>query len=221
MLIRHNPLLEQQKLQHSIFGKIPGKLYVKSVRFSEQATRLYLELQKAARLLSQDDVYRIDSVLRATGRYVLMLHELSAMTPTVITDIEARGMADSWDRLAIVANCCQYSIRLDRNALIQQRRSLSLSILAMCLLNGEILNNGHDGHDVTSVASQKMSQLLEYQMFQGFSAPKKDIRRLTFNKGCRLTDVVLTADGVAAGGHLWELSHVIDTVKFTQELPLT
>ena len=65
-----------------------------------------------------------------------------------------------------------------------------------------------------------MSQFLKYQMFHGFSAPKKDVRRLTFNKGCRLTDVVLTSDGIVAWGHLWELSHVIDTARFPQELPL-
>ncbi|KAM3562072.1 hypothetical protein ARSEF4850_002920 [Beauveria asiatica] len=41
------------------------------------------------------------------------------MTSTIIADIEAR----------------------DGEALSLQRRSLSLSLLAMCLLNGEILDN--------------------------------------------------------------------------------
>ena len=56
--------------------------------------------QKANYTLSQDDLSRIESVLRATGRYALMLRESSAMTPTVIADIEARGMAKPWDRIA-------------------------------------------------------------------------------------------------------------------------
>lgn len=68
-----------------------------------------------------------------------MVHSSSSMTSTVIADIEARGLSKPWDRLA---NCCQYPVRLDGGALSRQCRSLSLSVLAMCLLNSEILDNG-------------------------------------------------------------------------------
>ncbi|PTB40445.1 hypothetical protein M441DRAFT_90659 [Trichoderma asperellum CBS 433.97] len=91
--------------------------------------------------LPPDDVCRVNDVLRAAGRYTEMLPKSSAMTPTIVADIEARGLLKPWDRLAILANCCQYPVRLDYEALNKQRRSLSLSILAMCLLNGEILDN--------------------------------------------------------------------------------
>ncbi|KAH8889905.1 hypothetical protein GQ53DRAFT_842473 [Thozetella sp. PMI_491] len=67
LLIRHNPLLERQKLQYAMFGKIPGELSVNSVHFSKQATRLCQKLCKAAERLSQDDKSRIHNVLQATG----------------------------------------------------------------------------------------------------------------------------------------------------------
>lgn len=217
LLIRHNPLLERQKLQYTMYGKIPGELCVESVRFSIQATWLCLKLEKADKQLSQEDTSRINSVLQATGRYNLILDESSAMTPRIIADIEARGMEQPSDRLAIVANCCQYSMRLDYNALSRQDYSLSLSILAMCLLNGEILN----GNDSMPVGHLTMSEFLKRQMFRKFKAPKRDRRKQTYYKGCRLTDVELTATGIATKGHLWKLGLIIDTAKFTQNLPRT
>src|SRR5437773_2617343 len=76
-----------------------------------------------------------------------------------------------------------------------QGRSLGLSVMAMCLLNGEIVYNGNN--DMTSVAGLTVSEVLNRLMFREFNAPEDDTRRLTFNKGCRLTDVELTAGGIA------------------------
>jgi hypothetical protein len=139
------------------------------------------------------------------------------MTPTVIADIEARGLDKPWDRLAIIANCCQYSVRLDSDALIQQRYSLSLSMLAMCLLNGEILNNNDE--DLKPITLSTASEFLKEQSFKAFSAPGGDARKLTYNKGCRLRDVKLTSDGILTKGHLWKLGRVVDTAMFRRKLP--
>lgn len=146
-----------------------------------------------------------------------MLPESSCMTPTVMADIEARKLSEPRDRLSLVANCCQYPIRLDSDALKLQQRSLSLSVLAMCLLNGEILDNSKG--DMASAAVLTTSEFLKKLMFQGFNAPEDDTRRLTFNKGCRLTDVELMAEGIAARGHVWKLGRVIDTSTFCWKLP--
>ncbi|KAJ9129701.1 Heterokaryon incompatibility [Pleurostoma richardsiae] len=220
LLIRHDPSLEADKLRCEDFGKIPGELCVASCTFSEQATRLCLALRSVGGLLPED-FQQIDRVLRAAGRYTLLLDRSSCMTPTVIDDIEVRGLSNPWDRLALVANCCQYTIRLDSAALSRRQYSLSLSMLAMCLLNGEILNNGESVcSDVpTSIAELTTSQSLKKLMFRGFSAPEDDNRRLTFVKGCRFTDVELTAGGIATKGHLWKLGHVIDTAGFCRKLP--
>jgi hypothetical protein len=134
-----------------------------------------------------------------------------------MTDIEARGLLKPWDRLAILANCCQYPVRLDCEALSKQRRSLSLSVLAMCLLNGEILDNNDSNLEL--VAPLTTSAFLKRKLFKAFRAPEDDTKRLTFNKGCRLTNVKLTADGILAKGHLWKLSRVIDTSMFNKTLP--
>ncbi|KAL9489743.1 hypothetical protein ACSS6W_002020 [Trichoderma asperelloides] len=215
LLIRHDESLERRKLQHQSFGDMPGELCIQSVHFSTEATRLCLALDGVN--LSPDDKRRIEHVKRAAGRYTELLPESSAMTPIVVTDIEERGLSKPWDRLAIVANCCQYPVRLDYEALSNQGYSLSLSVLAMCLLNGEILDNS-DGSP-GPVASLTMSSFLQTKLFKAFSAPEDDVRRLTFNKGCRLTGVKLTAGGILAKGHLWKLGQVIDTSKFRWNLP--
>ncbi|EFZ04529.2 hypothetical protein MAA_01603 [Metarhizium robertsii ARSEF 23] len=217
LLIRHNPSLESQKLRYHLFGKIPGELCISSVAFSAQVTQLCLAIRGAAESMRLNDLRRIDNILQAAGRYALILPESSCMTPTVIADIETRGLTQPWDRLALIANCCQYPVRLDSEVLCRRSQSLSLSILAMCLLNGEILNNSND--DTTSVAGLTTSVFLKRLIFRGFSAPEDDNRPLTFNKGCRLTDVELTACGVVVKGHLWKLGRVIDTSTFWPKLP--
>lgn len=212
LLIRHPLSLEPQKQRHGVFGELSGELCIPSVTFSKEATQLCLALRGVGPSLQ-----RIDDVLRATGRYTLMLSGSHSMTPTVVSDIEARGIKMPWDRLAIIANCCQFPVRLDDGALSRQCHSLSLSVLAMCLLNGELLDNSNVG--MTSVAGLTTSEFLNKLMFRAFNAPEEDPRRLTFNKGCRLTDVELTAGGIATRGHLWKLGHIIDTAKFQEELP--
>ncbi|KAH7308941.1 hypothetical protein B0I35DRAFT_490832 [Stachybotrys elegans] len=186
LLIRHDPPLEHQKLDYGLFDKLPGELCVKSVTFSTEATRLCLAFRRTAGEMLPEDISCISDVLRAAGRYTDMLHEASPMTPTVVADIEARGLSDPWDRLPIIANCCQYPIRLDGEKLRLESRSLSLSVLAMCLLNGEILNNSDD--DPKPVATLTASKFFEEQLFKAFSAPEDYTRKLTFNKGCRFTD---------------------------------
>ncbi|KAK2601570.1 hypothetical protein QQS21_004888 [Conoideocrella luteorostrata] len=217
LLITHNRSLELLKLQYQIFGEIPGELCIPSVKFSAQATQLCLAIRAAAGCLRSDDQQRIDTVLRAAGRYASMLPKSSCMTPTVIADIEMRGLLKPWDRLALIANCCQYPVRLDTEALCRLGQSLSLSALAMCLINGEILDNSND--DTTSVAGLTASELLKKLLFRGFTAPGDDNRPLTFNKGCRLTDVMLTPCGLVTKGHLWKLGHVIKTSTFSPKLP--
>lgn len=217
LLIRHDPGLELQKLRYTVFGRIPGELCVDSVHFSEEATRLCLALRKAGNLLLPADVGKIDNVLRAAGRYSLMLGTSDAMTPTVMADIEARGLSEPWDRLAILANCCKYALRLDVKALQRQGRSLSLSVLAMCSLNGEILDNGHHNRRPANMLTP--SEFLDTYAFRAFNAPEEEARRLTFIKGCRLTAVQLTAGGTATEDHLWKLGRIVDAARFWRRLP--
>lgn len=216
LLISHDSSLEEQKLRCRTFGKIPGELCVPSVDFSTKATRLCLALRRMAGLLPAEQ-QQLEEVLSAAGRYVHLLEDTSSMTPTIVADIEARGIQEPWDRLAIIANCCKYPVRLKIKELSRPNRSLSLSTLAMCLLNGEILDNGKD--DMESVAGLTMSKYLKSSMFRAFNAPEAESRRLSFNKTSRLNDVRLTVDGIATTGHLWKLGCIIDTARFPRRLP--
>ncbi|SCO78491.1 uncharacterized protein FRV6_02704 [Fusarium oxysporum] len=137
------------------------------------------------------------------------------MTPKVIADIQRRRLTDVWDKLAIIANCCQYDTRINHKPM-KEPRSLSISILAMCLLNGEILLN-ESQKDHSSMLERNLPQFLEEQTFKGFCAPESQLD-LTFNKGCRFVDFKLTPVGIKTEGHLWKLGRIIDTARF--RLPL-
>ncbi|KAL8377989.1 hypothetical protein RB595_008602 [Gaeumannomyces hyphopodioides] len=226
LLIRHSSSLEGLKLQlnakkgNNVLGDMPGELRVKSVTFFEQATLLCQVLRGVVGYLAVANRMRqIEDVERAAGRYQLLLSKSSSMTPRVLADVESRELSQPWDRLAIVANCCRYPIRLDKETLSQQGHSLSLSLLAMCLVNGEILDNGDDNDAAVSVGRLTASGSLEKLMFKKFQAPENEHRHLTFNKGCRLTGVELTASGVATLGHLWELGPTINTANLPWKLP--
>ncbi|KAK8119654.1 uncharacterized protein PG998_004280 [Apiospora kogelbergensis] len=233
------PMQETSEL-HLLKLIMTGKLVAKSDNGSESPFWKPTELGEAIRALrllhdiTQDlwwrrawtfqENYRGGRPMRLLIPYTSSLESpkrclkgICPMTPTVVTDIEERGLSNPWDRLAILANCCQYSTRLDVEALIQQNRSLSLSVLAMCLLNGEILDNSDDSQ--TSTVPLTVSHFLRRQLFKAFSAPEDYTRPLTFNKSCRLIDVELMTDGISTMGHIWKLSRVIDTSKFERELP--
>jgi hypothetical protein len=141
LLICHDSSLEQQKLHLEVSGKIPGDLCIGSVPFSKAATQLCLALRQMQEKLPLVEVRWLKEVLKAAGRYNLMLRGSTPTTPKVVADIEARALSVPWDRPAIIANCCQYSVRLNGEALRRSRYSLSLASLAMCLFNGEILHN--------------------------------------------------------------------------------
>jgi len=215
LLIPHHHSLEQSKRDKKIFGRVPNELCISSVRFFEQATRLCLALHDWTARRSPRVEHEIQGVLWAAGRYNVILPRLASMTPIIVADVEARELGKPWDRLAIVANCCRYSIRLNSAKLKKEGQSLSLSMLAMCLLNGEILNNAHP--DEASTASRlATSEFLQEFMYSDFVAPRSQRLKLTYNKSCRLADVELTQDGVHTRGHLWKLGRTIDTTTISR-----
>ncbi|KAI0399743.1 hypothetical protein F4802DRAFT_539394 [Xylaria palmicola] len=205
LLIRHSPDLENRKRKYSaLLGVVPGELCIKSDNFHHQATRLCLALRMYK-------VKGIDQVLNTAGEYRLLLQSSNSMTAQVISDVERRDIGHASDRLPIIANCCQYSVRLYTRR--QQAPSLSLATLTMCLLNGEILHNGLGESTPGPLSEMSVSECLKTQLFQGFHAPKGK-PNLTFNKGCRFVDVRLEDSGVLTKGHLWRLGPTINTATF-------
>lgn len=63
------------------------------------------------------------------------------MSPIVIADIVKRCVINHPDRLAIIAKCCSYNIHLNSNKLQKGGLSVSLAILVLLFLNGELFDN--------------------------------------------------------------------------------
>ncbi|KAI1362927.1 hypothetical protein F5Y08DRAFT_354844 [Xylaria arbuscula] len=138
-----------------IFGEVPGEVILNSAIFHEAATAFCLAFDPPPELKKAKEL-----VCERAGRYTLLLqkagfHSLApasrSMSPLIIADIEKRHLKLPSDRLPIIANCCQYSVRLNGIEIAKQRHSVSLAILALFLLNGEILYNGPG--DTSSVLS--------------------------------------------------------------------
>ncbi|KEY75050.1 hypothetical protein S7711_09657 [Stachybotrys chartarum IBT 7711] len=200
----------------ALFGKVNGELCIQSVKFSEEATRFCLALRQGylwrhvPGQASKQGL--IEHILYATGKHNLLLAPSDTVTPAIVAAIESRNTGNSWDRLDITANCCQYSTRLVTEHLKGENSSLSLSLLAMCLLNGEILHNG--GREESKLSSgMTVSMFLKAQLFSGFKGPAAQ-ESLTFNNGCRFFNVSLDQNGICTRGHLWKLGKTIDTSKY-------
>lgn len=106
---------------------------------------------------------------------------------------------------------------MNQEALQQKAHSLELSTLALCLLNGEILQNGRMEDTCGSSSLTSVSEFLRTQFFNAFHGPRVD-RSLTFNKGCRFINVELDARGIITEGHIWKLGRIVRTADFHNQL---
>ncbi|KAH7304611.1 hypothetical protein B0I35DRAFT_401109 [Stachybotrys elegans] len=227
LLIKHPAKLEHQKRRYlkedernpsgiPVFGEVDGELCIRSIDFHEQATRLCLACQQcsgryrgrstpAAMARMSRTITRI---LHRAGKYTLLLKSSEPLTPRIVADIDRRQMHKHWDKPDIIANCCGYATRLNTEQLKTRKVSLSLSILAQCLLNGEVLHNGRQPDP--KAADLTVPQYLQRAVFASFYS--KTIRQsLTFNKSCRFFRPTLTEAGIRTSGHLWKLCKTIDT----------
>ncbi|KAI0965047.1 hypothetical protein F4678DRAFT_454006 [Xylaria arbuscula] len=215
LLVPHSECDEEAKRRLETFGNIPGELCVNSSKFSRQSTQLCLDFRST--FSPRGKIQRmLRSILRRAGKYKILLRESQPMSPIIITDVEKRGVADVWDRLPIVGNCCSYLVRMDIEQLRKRQHSLSLSLLTMCLLNGEILNNALPNEQ--ALLNVTTSSFLKTQIFDKISAPTEE-KSLTFNKGCRFINVQLTESGILTSGHLWKLGWIIHTNRYRYQLP--
>ncbi|KAH7243971.1 heterokaryon incompatibility protein-domain-containing protein [Fusarium solani] len=217
LLVPHSPNLNDKK-PHGLLGSLDGELCINSVNFHEQATMLCLAYQS-----HQPPPPYLGNILSRAGKYTILLQSGDlgcddsapvSMTPQIIEDVTGRELDRDWDRLAIIANCCQYINRLDSRELQQSGYSLSLSLLTLCLVNGEILSN-HPAEGVNAGAARAapFTDILHMHFFDGLECPEPT-GKLTFNKGCRFSSVILAEEGVKTEGHLWRLDEEIPTNGF-------
>ncbi|KAG4286380.1 hypothetical protein FPRO06_07640 [Fusarium proliferatum] len=210
LLISHSAALNLDKVARH-FGDLDGELLISSAGLYEQATKLCLAYSD-----HKPPPPCLNTVLSRAKRYTILLadDEDSApvsMSPSIIEDIASRTLEREWDRVAIIANCCQYANRLNSALLQSDKHSLSLTILTLVLMNGEILSN-HPGDKLDS-KKMTITEFLHEHFFYGLESPWKKAK-LTFNKSCRFANVVLTEDGIQTEGYLWRLDDEIITTQF-------
>ncbi|XXG93990.1 hypothetical protein Hte_000241 [Hypoxylon texense] len=217
LLIPHHRSLEVSKqiaadeAGQFLLGDVEGEVCIESMEFRKRATEFCLSYRK--KKPEARDV--CDRILRTAAKYNILLREgpssslysiSRSMSPTIISDVLYRGITLESDRLAIMANCCGYGIRLDTNSLNSDGSSLSLSILALYLLNGEIIDNGRDRPD-RGTLEDKIHEYLSRQSLGSFRPPVDE--GLTFIKSCRFVEPRLRPEGTLTSGHLWKLGKVM------------
>ncbi|KAI0441014.1 heterokaryon incompatibility protein-domain-containing protein [Xylaria telfairii] len=204
-----------------LFKDVPGEVVLNSTRFHEAATAFCLAFDPPNNLANAKKL-----VLERAGKYTLLLQESDpfgnnlarrSMSPSIVANIEKRQLSKPWDRLPIIANCCQYSVRLDDTELMKRGHSVSLAILALFLLNGEIPYNGRH-HRTYASNTPNITNFLNEHAFRQFSPPQSAFG-LTYNKCCRFIDTELTGEGVETRGHLWKLGRVIHASELFESHP--
>ncbi|KAK1705734.1 hypothetical protein BDP67DRAFT_494626 [Colletotrichum lupini] len=229
LLISHpedGEIFREKTKKEKVFGNVVGDISISSRKFQTESTKLCQAciIAEDGRVPGLSDV--AEQILKTTSNYEFLLRETMpdgrysapwSQSPRIIKDIEFCGSKFCHDRLAIVANCCHCSIRLDDAILRQGSNSMSLSMLALYLLNGEIMEDTCEEkeEDRTWVRCRKqtVSDFVTDQSFDGFCPPL--LRRpLVFNNGCRFIDARLTHEGLETAGHLWKLDRVIQPEKY-------
>ncbi|KIW97349.1 uncharacterized protein Z519_02741 [Cladophialophora bantiana CBS 173.52] len=216
LLIPHDPSLEARKrdTEGLLFGVLEGELCVNSANFRQEASQLCLAYMNQRRRQGRLEE-AVKRVLQRAGKYTVTLQDLRAedsmyavrrsMSPSIFADVGAREAGRCVDRLAIVANCCAYSVRLRTKTLQDGNYSLSLALLTLYLLNGEILMNSGSS---AAPLDNTIFDFLKAQSLDSFSPPT-DHQQLTFIKSCRLIRVRLANEGIRTRGHLWELGPTV------------
>lgn len=186
------------------YGRIPGEFCVQAIKLREQAT---IFLQACSTHNWSDTNAR--RMLEVIGKYSITLKSfagsIKTMTARIFVDVAQRDVDKTWDTLAITANACAYDIRLDVDALRRQGHSLSLSLLALYLLNGEIFLrnriNNYSRHDSLNHTISGLLEILQPK-FDGLPISAK---ALTFLKHCRFPLVRFNDRGVETKGYIWSL----------------
>ena len=193
-----------------LFGKTAGEIEVRPLNFRTEVTNFCLALYRDVDKAGQD---RCSEILKYTRRYTFLYRSkfaagpssvVKAMSPAIFEDIGTRGITVPSDILAITANCCRYLAVLNSNVLNNINESLSIAILTLFVMNGEILR-----HDVQREA------ILRQTVFECLHTAKLPVHppvpagELIFIKICRFPAVTMTVSGLMVRGVLSRLDKKI------------
>jgi hypothetical protein len=203
-------LFETNEEGVDLFGKTAGEIEVRPLNFRTEATVFCLALCRCIDKAGQD---RCNLILKQVRRYSFLYRSkyiagpgsmVKAMSPAIFEDIHIRGITVPSDILAIAANCCRYLTRLNSEELNLIKASLSIAILTLFVINGEILR-----HDIPQ------NTILNQTVFECLSTAKLVIQppvpagELIFIKMCRLPAVSMKPEGLMTRGVLSRLDKKI------------
>ena len=188
---------------HVDFGKTNGEIEVSSVNFRFATTILCLALNKRGNWAIKE---RCSKILRSARWYTCLYKSrtmgiryasIRAMAPAIFDDICSRAISVQTDVLAIASNCCRYTQRLNAQVLETEKIQLSLAILTLCLLNGEILRHGIA---IKEVIGKSFFDCLQREMLP--VEPPVESSELIFIKYARYSRPRLSMNGMIVWGVL-------------------
>ena len=191
----------------SQFGETRGEIEIRALDFRTMVTTFCLALSASTGPYVQD---RCLKILEIAGKYnalyrithpVAAPFAIHAMSPAIFHDIGSREIGTPADLLAIAANCCRYVARLNTETLKNLRESLSTAILALYIINGEILR--HDS-PVQEVLNKAIFKCLRHETLRVY--PPIQRNELMFTRHCRLPSVKLRRRGIVTWGNILRLT---------------
>lgn len=215
LLMRHVRGLDKSYARE-ILGDLPGEVLIRSNVFRKYATLFCLALrQKTGR--SSLVTKKCDEILKNSGKYSILRQNKYGtwaihgnMTVSVLKDLHSRQIPIPTDTLAITANVCDYENRISLSKRGHVFTSLSLRILALCITNGEIIQNG----DGEPKLYENVFDYLDNHTLP-IIGPLSD-GELTFIKHCRLPVTGLSEIGIHTERMLWRLSDTFHPDRFRQ-----
>ncbi|KNG83164.1 hypothetical protein ANOM_007933 [Aspergillus nomiae NRRL 13137] len=186
--------------------------------FRSQATEFCMDYGQDRRYKT-----RCEGILDRAAKYNVQLLERGndgqptvrrSMSPLIFSNVGKRMITCESDRLAVIANCLGYSVRLNTKRMDQENCSLSIAMLALFILNGEILMNGPD--NPRDAVRSTIFEYLTDRSLHNFQIPDVN-QKLTFIKNCRFPEVYLSEEGILTSGHLWRLGKIVSGPRTTGE----
>lgn len=221
LLMPHGPDVNKDKKWN--FGDVPGEIQLSAVEFRKRVTEFCLAQMRKRGERWQQDKTRCKKILSLAGEHQLINryekehnkgYKTGALTWRVIDNLRRRKIENPWDILPIIANCCGYPARLDARKLQDSGYSLSAAVLALVILNGEVLHN--TGASCLS-ADTDIFKLLNCLAFRNFGS-MADVKEFTYLKRCRLVRPSICSTGILTEGCVWGLHRRISVpiVRSTQ-----
>jgi hypothetical protein len=139
-----------------------------ATEFRTQATLFLLALKWEA---NRKFAKKCAIMLKTFGRYDIKYrfqHDARkrAMSPKIFADVQRRNLDRRFDRLLIIANSCNYTIRFISQKMSEGNHDLELCLLTMHLLNGVLLR---DNRDIKKLpAEMDITNYMRYISFNKF-----------------------------------------------------